>query len=64
MKKLLKVLGNGLRAGFRSVYDFSKQDLNRIMRLFPYQNLYGVNQMLNFLRDNSGLPDKSKRQLY
>ena len=64
IKKLGKVAGNGLRAGFRSDYDFSKQDLNRIMRLFPYQNLYGVNQMLNFLRDNSGLPDKSKRQLY
>ena len=64
MKKLLKVAGNGIRAGVRSDYDFSKQDLNRIMRLFPYQNLYGINNMLNFLKDNSGLPDKSKRQLY
>ena len=61
--KLFPILGSGLKAT-RSDYDFSKSDLNRIMRILPYQNLYGINQLLNFLRDNSGLPDKGARNLY
>jgi GH24 family phage-related lysozyme (muramidase) len=61
--KIFKVAGSGLKAT-RSDYNFSKQDLNRIMRLFPYQNLYGVNQFLNFVRDHSGLPDKGQQELY
>lgn len=63
VSKVLQVAGSGLKS-MRSDYDFSKQDLNRLMRLFPYQNLYGVNNILNYLRDNSGLPDKGKRSLY
>ena len=61
--KIFQVAGSGLKAT-RSDYNFSKQDLNRIMRLFPYQNLYGVNQFLNFVRDHSGLPDKGQQELY
>jgi len=61
--KFFPILGSGLKAT-RSDYDFSKSDLNRIMRILPYQNLYGINQLLNFLRDNSGLPDKGARSLY
>ena len=57
---ILKVI----KSLFNSDYDFSKQDLNRIMRILPYQNLYGINQGINFLRDNSGLPDKGKIGLY
>ena len=61
--KIFQVAGSGLKAT-RSDYNFSKQDLNRIMRLFPYQNLYGINQFLNFVRDHSGLPDKGQQELY
>ena len=53
-----------MKSLFNSDYEFSKQDLNRIMRIFPYQNLYGVNQLINFARDHSGLPDKGKIGLY
>ena len=31
------------------------------MRILPYQNLYGINQLLNFIKDNSGLPDKGAK---
>ena len=61
--KFFPILGSGLKAT-RSDYEFSKNDLNRIMRILPYQNLYGINQLLNFIKDNSGLPDKGARSLY
>ena len=63
-EKLFKVGGSVIKSLFREDYNFSKGDLNRIMRLLPYQNLYGINQGLNYLRDNSGLPDKGARSLY
>ena len=63
-EKVLGIGGSVIKSLFNSDYDFSKQDLNRIMRILPYQNLYGINQLLNFLRDNSGLPDKGARSLY
>ena len=40
----------------RGDYSFSRTDLNRMMRLLPFQNLYGINNILNFIRDESGLP--------
>jgi hypothetical protein len=61
--KIFPTLGAGLKS-MRSDYEFSKSDLNRLMRILPYQNLYGINQLLNFIRDNSGLPDKGSRSLY
>ena len=63
-EKVLGIGGSVIKSLFNSDYNFSKQDLNRIMRILPYQNLYGINQLLNFLRDNSGLPDKGARSLY
>ena len=45
----------------RSDYSFSRTDLNRMMRLLPFQNLYGINNILNFIRDESGLPLKGSR---
>lgn len=61
--KLFPTLGAGLKAATTD-YQFSKGDFNRMMRILPYQNLYGINQVLNFIRDNSGLPDKGARSLY
>ena len=63
-EKVMGIGGSVIKSLFNSDYDFSKQDLNRIMRILPYQNLYGINQGINFLRDNSGLPDKGKIGLY
>ncbi len=63
-EKVLGIGGSVIKSLFNSDYNFSKQDLNRIMRILPYQNLYGVNQIINFIRDNSGLPDKGKIGLY
>ena len=63
-EKVIGIGGSVLKSLFNSDYQFSKQDLNRIMRIFPYQNLYGVNQLINFTRDHSGLPDKGKIGLY
>ena len=34
--------GSVMKSLFNSDYQFSKQDLNRMMRIFPYQNLYGI----------------------
>ena len=45
----------------RGDYSFSRTDLNRMMRLLPFQNLYGINNILNFIRDESGLPLKGSR---
>ena len=42
----------------RSDYRFSKTDMNRMMRLFPFQNMYGINNLINFLKERSGLPEK------
>lgn len=61
--KLMPTLGAGLKS-MRSDYEFSKNDFNRLMRMLPYQNLYGINQLLNFIKDNSGLPDKGATSLY
>ena len=61
--KLMPTLGAGLKS-MRSDYEFSKNDFNRLMRILPYQNLYGINQLLNFIKDNSGLPDKGATSLY
>lgn len=61
-KLLLSI--NSILKSTRSDYQFSKKDLNRIMRLLPFQNMYGINQFLNFVRDNSGLPDKGNYNPY
>ena len=42
----------------RSDYSFSKTDMNRMMRLLPFQNMYGINNIINFLKEKSGLPEK------
>ena len=42
----------------RNDYRWSRTDMNRMMRLLPFQNMYGVNNILNSIRDNSGLPRK------
>jgi len=63
-EKTVGIFGSVVKSLFNSDYDFSKQDLNRIMRILPYQNLYGINQTINFIRDNSGLPDKGQKELY
>ena len=48
------------KATLRDDYRFSRTDLNRFMRLLPYQNMYGITNILNYIRDNSGLPIKGK----
>ena len=63
-EKVIGIFGSVLKSTANSNYNFSKQDLNRIMRILPYQNLYGINQTINFIRDNSGLPDKGQKELY
>ena len=45
----------------RKDYEFSRKDLNRMLRLLPFQNMYGVNNILNYIRDNSGLPPDGTR---
>jgi len=63
LEKIFRSAGSVLKAT-RSDYRFSKSDLNRIMRLFPYQNMYGINQILNYIKDNSSLPDKGSYNPY
>ena len=52
-----KTFGAMLKAT-RDDYQFSKTDMNRMMRLLPFQNMYGINNIINFLNDKSGLPKK------
>ncbi len=52
-----KTFGSMLKST-RSDYRFSKTDMNRMMRLLPFQNMYGINNIINFLKERSGLPDK------
>ena len=50
-------MGNILKSA-RSDYSFSQADMRRFKQMLPYQNMYGVNQFLNFAIENSGLPKK------
>ena len=52
---------DGVTKTLSTDYSFSRTDLNRMMRLLPFQNLYGINNILNFIRDESGLPLKGSR---
>ena len=52
-----KTFGSILKST-RSDYRFSKTDMNRMMRLLPFQNMYGINNIINFLKERSGLPEK------
>ena len=49
-----------IQKSWRDDYRFSRTDLNRAMRLLPFQNMYGITNILNYIRDNSGLPSKGK----
>ena len=48
----------------RSDYNFSQVDARRIVRLFAFQNMFGVNNILNLFIDKSGLPEKGSVNLY
>ena len=63
LTKVFSTAGSVLKST-RGDYRFTKSDLNRLMRLFPYQNMYGVNQLLNFIKDSSGLPEKGTYNPY
>jgi hypothetical protein len=41
-------------------YDFSKQSLYKLKAIGPYQNMLGFTNILQYLIDNSDLPDKPK----
>jgi hypothetical protein len=41
-------------------YDFSKQSLYKLKAIAPYQNMLGITNILQYLIDNSDLPDTSK----
>ena len=55
--KAFPLMGNILKSA-RSDYSFSQADMRRFKQMLPYQNMYGVNQFLNFAIENSGLPKK------
>jgi hypothetical protein len=55
--KAFPLMGNILKSA-RSDYNFSQADLRRFKQMLPYQNMYGVNQFLNYAIENSGLPKK------
>ena len=57
------VLGSFLKS-MRSDYNFSQVDARRIVRLFAFQNMFGVNNILNLFIDKSGLPAKGSVNLY
>lgn len=41
-------------------YDFSKQSLYKLKAILPYQNMLGITNILQYLIDDSDLPDKPK----
>jgi len=41
-------------------YDFSKQSLYKLKAIAPYQNMLGITNILQYLIDDSDLPDKPK----
>ena len=41
-------------------YDFSKQSLYKLKAIGPYQNMLGITNILQYLIDDSDLPDKPK----
>jgi|MDTC01.3.fsa_nt_gb hypothetical protein len=55
-----RTMGSFLKAT-RPDYSWSRTDFNRAMRLIPFQNLYGVNNLINFLRGTSPFPEKGTR---
>lgn len=59
----VNVLGSFLKS-MRSDYNFSQVDARRIVRLFAFQNMFGVNNILNLFIDKSGLPAKGSVNLY
>ncbi len=59
----LNVLGSFLKS-MRSDYNFSQVDARRIVRLVAFQNMFGINNILNLFIDKSGLPEKGSVNLY
>jgi hypothetical protein len=57
------VLGSFLKS-MRSDYNFSQVDARRVVRLFAFQNMFGINNTLNLFIDKSGLPEKGSVNLY
>ena len=45
-------------------YDFSKQSLYKLKAIAPYQNMLGITNILQYLIDDSDLPDKPKSVSY
>ncbi len=41
-------------------YDFSKQDAYKLKAIGPWQNMLGITNILQYMIDDSDLPDKSK----
>lgn len=48
----------------RSDYEFSKVDMRRLTQLFAFSRSFGISNGLNFMIDNSNLPDTGKEKLY
>lgn len=57
------VLFSFLRS-MREDYSFSQTDAKRVVRLFAFQNMAGVNNVLNLFIDHSGLPQQGSQKLY
>jgi len=41
-------------------FDFSKQSLYKLKAIAPFQNMLGITNILQYMIDESDLPDKSK----
>ena len=61
---LIKQIGESTRGVGKSLfdeeYDFSKKDAYSILRVLPYQNLLGVKNVLQYMVDESDLPERSE----
>ena len=61
---LIKQIGESTRGVGKSLfdeeYDFSKKDAYSILRILPYQNLLGVKNVLQYMVDESDLPERSE----
>lgn len=55
---------HSLLRSMRDDYSFSQVDAKRVVRLFAFQNMYGINNILNLFIDHSGLPQQGSEKLY
>ncbi len=49
-----------VKSGLDNEYDFSKQSAYKLKAILPWQNMLGITNILQYMIDESDLPDKSK----